>query len=303
MSLQKIWAFLLKPRGWFCWMSTLCTLLFSGAALAAVFTQNVSVWWAYPLYALAAFSLTCFVFVCIYWVKSGRTKLRSVIGRYAFTEKLYTDKGYRMRVLAILSFVFGIFYTVFLAVMAAIENSFWYASLAEYNIVFCLTRAHVLYTERKSAKLTPIARDKRRVKAYAVCGGWIMLVGVQFVFSVLGIVFRGETFRYVGLMIYVFAAITFYRATIAIVRVAQLRKQSDYTLRSIVSYNLASAAVSIVSLQTAMFDSFHGEGINVPAFNGATGCAVCLFLLVLGGWTLVSGIKKYKKLENYHGKQ
>ncbi|MBE7093609.1 MAG: hypothetical protein E7367_02840 [Clostridiales bacterium] len=303
MIFKKIWAFLLKPSGWFCLLSALCTLLFSTAALVAVFTGNVTVWWTYPIYALAAASLFCFTFVCIYWVKHGRKKVRLLIGRYAFTERLYTDKGYRIRVLAILSFAFGLCYTAFLAVMAVIESSFWYASLAEYNIVFCLTRAYVLHTERKAAKLTPIAKDKRKIKAYAVCGGLIMLVGVQFVFSVMSIVFRNETFRYEGMMIYVFAAITFYRATLAIVRIIQLRKQNDYTLRSIVSYNLASAAVSIVSLQTAMFDSFHGEGINVPVFNAATGGTVCLFLLFLGGWVLVSGVKKYKQLENYHGKQ
>jgi len=64
---------------------------------------------------------------------------------------------------------------------------------------------------------------------------------------------------------------------------------------------LASASVSIVALQTAMFQSFEaGAEINIPVFNAITGGTVCLFLLVLGVVVLVGGVKTYKQLENVY---
>ncbi len=302
--LKKAWAFIYKPNGWFSVVSVLSALVFAALSLVAVFTGNTAAWWIYPIYALAALSLFCAAFACIYHGKHFRQNIQKLIGRYAFTQKLCADKEYRLKASAIASLAIGLCYTAFLAVMAVLEGSFWYASLAEFNGVFCLTRFFVLHAGRKAAKLSPIEGEKKKVKAYALSGGLMILVGIQFAFAVLGIVFRGETFRYAGMMIYVFAAFTFYKATMAIVRLAKIRKHNDTTVRSIISYNLAGAATSLVSLQTAMFDAFGGDAeINVPAFNGATGSVVCLFLLALGLLMLVGGIKTYKRMESYqHGK-
>jgi len=298
---KKFWQFLKEPPILFTVLSLLSTVAFSAVSLVAVFTDNTTAWWVYPIYALAAVSLFFATFAVIYVSKNFRKTFQSVVGRYAFTERLATDKAFRLKLSSVAALAFGIVYTLFLAVMAVLESSFWYASLAEYNLVFVITRSFVLEGGRRAEKYEPAICQKKKAKLHALCGGLIILVGVQFLFSVLGIVFRGETFRYVGIMIYVFAMITFYRATMAIVRIVKIGKQKDLTLRSVICYNLASASVSIVALQTAMFQSFEaGAEINIPVFNAITGGTVCLFLLVLGVVVLVGGVKTYKQLENVY---
>ena len=296
---KRFWEFLIKPPLWFILLSTIVAVAFSAASLVAVFTENTDAWWAYPVYGLAAVSLFFATFAVIYLAKNFRKTFQSVVGRYAFTQRLAQDKGFRMKLSSAAALAFGIVYTLFLAVMAILESSFWYASLAEYNLVFVITRSFVLEGGRRAEKFPSEICRKKKAKLHAICGGLIALVGIQFLFSVFSIVFRGETFRYAGMMIYVFAMITFYKATMAIVRIVKIGKQKDLTLRSVICYNLAGAAVSIVALQTAMFQSFEaGADINVPVFNAMTGGTVCLFLLALGITVLVIGVKEYKRLEN-----
>lgn len=298
---KKVWQFIYKPKLWFAIVSIVCTLVFAALSLVAVALNRTSDWWIYLIYVLAALSLFFAVFACIHYGKNLRTNLLNLVGRYEFTNKLFFDKPYRMKLFSLCALAIGLGYTVFLVVMALLGKSFWYASLAEYNAVFCLTRYFVLNGDKKAKKLRAIEAEKKRVKAYTLSGLLIIFVGVQFTFSVMGIVFRGETFRYAGLMIYVFALVTFVKLTLAIVRIVRIRSHHDVTVRSIICYNLAGASISLVALQTAMFDSFGGgTTLNVAVFNAITGGVVCLFLLTLGVWVLISGKKAYKRLENYH---
>ena len=298
--LKEFWRFISKPKMWFCIMSIICALAFSGLSLACVFMGNSSEWWTYPIYALAATSSFCATLACIHYAKHFREIFRLVVGRYAFTEEVYANKGYRMKVFSSVALLIGLLYTIFLIVMAVMDSSFWYASLAEYNAVFCLTRFFVLNEGRIAKKLPPIKAEKKRTKAYALSGILIILVGVQFAFSLMNIVFRGETFRYAGMMIYVFALVVFIKLPIAIVRIVKIKERDDTTVRSIICYNLAGASVSLVALQTAMFDAFGAEAeLSVPIFNAITGGAVCFFLIALGVMMIVTGRRAYKRLEKY----
>ncbi len=298
--LKKVWQFIRKPKIWFAVVSIVCALVFAAFSLMTLALNRASDWWIYPIYVFAALSLFFATFACIYYGKNLRTNLLNLAGRYEFTAKLLFDKPYRMKLFSLCSLAIGLGYTAFLAVMALLGKSFWYASLAEYNAVFCLTRYFVLNGDKKAKKLRPLAAEKKRVKAYTLSGLLIIFVGVQFTFSVMGIVFRGETFRYAGLMIYVFALVTFVKLTLAIVRIVRIRNHRDITVRSIICYNLAGASISLVALQTAMFDSFGaGTTVNIAVFNAITGGVVCLFLLTLGVWVLLAGRRAYKRLENY----
>ncbi|MBQ8375390.1 MAG: hypothetical protein IJX98_07470 [Clostridia bacterium] len=297
---KKLGAFLLSPPKWFALVSTVLAVISCGFALLIVAMGWSEEWWSYPVYAVAAISLTAFVFVCIDLAKKIKSGVVNVAGRYAFTERLMTDKGYRSKVFSTFGLIFSTAYSLFLGVMAFVGQSFWYASLAVYHLVFCTMRALVLSGEKKSEKR--FADDKAgkqyaKVKTYTVCGWMLIGVGVALISSVLEIVFRGGGFKYAGMMIYVFAAMTFYKVTMSIVQIVKIKKQKDYTVRSIICGNLAWAAISLLSLQTAMFASFASGVENIDAFNALTGGGVILFLIALGVIVAVTGKKEQKRLE------
>ena len=112
--LKEFWRFISKPKMWFCIMSIICALAFSGLSLACVFMGNSSEWWTYPIYALAATSSFCATLACIHYAKHFREIFRLVVGRYAFTEEVYANKGYRMKVFSSVALLIGLLYTIFL---------------------------------------------------------------------------------------------------------------------------------------------------------------------------------------------
>ena len=92
------------------------------------------------------------------------------------------------------------------------------------------------------------------------------------------------------------AAYTFWKAAASAVHFIRVRsKQSPllYTLRGI---NCADAAASLLTLQHAMFSTFHSKPNSLPLYmDGALGLAVFLFVLLLGIRMIVRGGRIYRQ--------
>ena len=102
-------------------------------------------------------------------------------------------------------------------------------------------------------------------------------------------------FEYAGLMIYVVATFTFYKFILSIYNIFKARKQDDLYIQTIRNINLASALISIVVLQVAMFQAFSPEN-NTSIANAITGGAISLIILSLGIFMII----KYNKTLESH---
>ena len=78
----------------------------------------------------------------------------------------------------------------------------------------------------------------------------------------------------------------------AIYNLFKARKQDDLTVQAIRNINLMDAAVSILALQTALLNTFSGEGVNISLFNTLTGSVVSLFTLGLGVFMIIKANKE-----------
>lgn len=104
-------------------------------------------------------------------------------------------------------------------------------------------------------------------------------------------------FEYAGLMIYAVAAFTFYKLTMSIINLFKARKQDALYVQSIRNINLASALVSIVVLQVALFHEFAPQ-YNTSVANGLTGGIVSIVILALGIYMIIKANLMLKKKEN-----
>lgn len=89
------------------------------------------------------------------------------------------------------------------------------------------------------------------------------------------------TFSHAGLMIYVAATYTTYKVVMTIRHLVKARKITDLTVRTVRSINLADMCVSLLALQTAMFNSF-APGEDWWVMNAANGAVVCLATVIIG---------------------
>lgn len=116
-----------------------------------------------------------------------------------------------------------------------------------------------------------------------------------FVYTMVLIYKANHYFEYAGLLIYAVAAFTFYKLTLAIYNIFKARKHNDLYIQNIRNINLASALISIIMLQVAMFQAFSPTS-NMGIANALTGAGVSVIILVLGIFMIVKENKKLKAI-------
>lgn len=89
------------------------------------------------------------------------------------------------------------------------------------------------------------------------------------------------------------ATYTFYKVIVAIVKAITQRENSSPLLAVIRTIGYAEASASLLTLQRSMFVSFGSmHETNIVLMNSLTGIAVCLFILLLGIFTILKNSKK-----------
>ena len=94
------------------------------------------------------------------------------------------------------------------------------------------------------------------------------------------------------------ALYTFYTTIMAVIHLVKYRKMGSPVLSAAKAINLATAMVSMLALETAMLTEFDTNG---PEFRrivtGTTGAAVCIFVVAMAAFMMISSTKKLKKLQ------
>lgn len=167
------------------------------------------------------------------------------------------------------------------------------SALAGYYILLALLRGGVLlYHKRKHGVDDPAKNTQTQIKTYRNCGILLLVLNIALSVAIAQMIFDDGAFVYAGLMIYASAAYAFYKITMSIINIFRARKQDDLTVQAIRNVNLADATVSILALQTALLNTFSGEGVNISLFNTLTGSVVSLFTLGLGVFMIIKANKE-----------
>lgn len=291
---KELWNKLIKPNLTLSIISSILCVAIIVATIVLLCLGNPYPILSYILYGLSAVALTYLIYLIVYYAPKVKQGIINLIKKNKFTRELYENYGYRNFVFTIRSFIFNIAYAVFQAVIAIMARSIWYGALATYNIAISLIRGGIVYVTRRKRnnKITL----ERQIKSYRNCGIYLVLLNFALTGAVVQMVIANQGFKYAGMMIYVMAAWTFYKLGMSIYNMIKARKQKDYTLMSVKNLGLAESLVSILGLQTAMFQAFATDYIpRLP--NSLTGGGVLLIIIAIGVIMIVHGQKKLKKLQ------
>jgi len=192
---------------------------------------------------------------------------------------------------AAVTFFINIAYSAVNAIAALLFSSARYLTLAVYYLLLTFMRGGVLIYHKKGRhKLA----DSRREAVRKLCITGVVIITLSVPVSIV-VSFMGEGgagYDSGGWIIYAVAAFTFTKLTLAILSAVRAKRSSDITVGALSSVGLADSAVSVLSLQAALLDTFGGEDSPL-AFNAITGAAVTAFIIVLG----ISAILKSKSLK------
>lgn len=201
---------------------------------------------------------------------------------------------------AILYLVY-VFAAIFLSLAVWAIASWWFISLSAYYLVLCISKLMLLRVSRRLDKLeNQSLREQKEWKAYRICGILFLVMTLVLFGVVVLIVTEGNQFTYDGTLIFVMAMYDFYCLTASIVYMIRTRKQHTPVIVAIKTIGFATALVSMLSLQTAMFASFGAD--SDAAFKGLmnliSGFGVCVLLFSIGLIMIIQSTNKIKRFKD-----
>lgn len=293
-SFKKFVEKLKMPSVLFACFYIVISLVIIATTIVLVSLGFADAFYMYALYLISAILLTYLVYLFICFLPKIKFKLVTILKKYRFTNELLESYGFRSVIFAILSFIFNILFAVMQGVLAILSKSIWYGALATYYIIISCIRGSVIAICRKRNKQNyPI---KEQVILYKNCGVCLIILSAALIPAVVQMILKNQSFEYAGLMIYVMAVYAFYKLGMSIYNIVKAKRHNDYLIQSIKNISFADALVSILALQTAMFQSFGDTSYNPALPNALTGTVVLLSIILLGVFIIINSCKVFKKL-------
>lgn len=262
-------------------------------------------WLAYVSYGLSAWALTIVslrIPDIIHAFRTGFAEhpqvtrvMESDLGR-----RYRGDALFRAEVSLYAGLCVNLLYALVKAVFGVMFRSLWFGALAAYYLLLALMRFalahHVL---RSPAGQDPLSEWKRCM----LCGGVLLMMNQALAVVVALVVYRGGTFRYPGILIYVMAMYTFYAFTVAIINMVKYRRHFSPVMFAAKAISLVAALVSMLSLETAMLAQFGSEDNELfrRILTGVTGSLVCIAVLALAIVMLIRSRREIRRLKHERG--
>lgn len=250
---------------------------------------------AYVSYILSAYSL---IIVCARFTRIPRGIFTAVLHRNPYIHRYLTDIPFKTHVSLYLSLGLNLLFVVMKMFYGVRYQSVWFGTLAVYYMMLAMMRFLLLRHVRQNAIGKELISELRQ---YRLCGMILLLMNIALSGVVILVVKKNESFHYAGYLIYVVAMYAFYNIISAVRDVVKYRKFNSPVMSASKAVKLATALVSMLSLETAMLMQFDA-GKNPPAFRrvmtAATGGCVCMIVLVIAVFMIVQSTKQLKKLSD-----
>ena len=281
----SVWKRLKNPPNW---VAIMCFAASFVLFPLAIVTSILDKW--LNLYAILAcafcvvpFLYTIFIIV-VFFVRTTR-KLLNVADKHAFTRQLHKSYEFRSMFFAVCTFVSNVGYTAFLVAMAFRGKSLWFGALSVYYIMLTSARGGVLLQNVRDElrfKNDQFALQRAKAGMYRYCGIMMIALTLAMATSVVNTMFVGVgKSNLPEWAVYLFAGYAAYRVLASVFNFVKATTRDDLAVRAVKYINLATALVSVFTLQTAIFDAFFSE-FDPIIYNAVSGFSVCLIMLVLG---------------------
>ena len=202
------------------------------------------------------------------------------------------EQRFRAFFSASIGLLVNILYAFYHGALGVVNQSLWFVAMFSYYVILSSMRFSAVLCEWKRKSST--SKDMEYFVA-KLCGGLLVLLS----FTLAGVVyislFQNVAVKHNEIVMITIATYTFYKITVAIIRAIKQRKNTVPLLVVIRTIGYAEVAASLLTLQRSMLISFGSmDSENIALMNGLTGISVCLFILLLGIFTILRGREERK---------
>ena len=177
------------------------------------------------------------------------------------------------------------------------HRSFWFISLSCYYVSLAVMRFFLLrYTNRHR----PGEYVEMELRKFRACGVVFLVMNLALSLMVFFMVYWNRTFVHHEITTITLAAYTFTAFTLAIVSAVKHRKSESPVYLSLRAIFLASACVSMLTLEATMLTTFGKDTLSLTErriFLGTSGGAASAFIIVMAIYMIVRGTKSLNRLK------
>ncbi len=240
-------------------------------------------------YVLAFYTLTVWCFKIPHLI--GFFKTFKAENRYWNLWK--TDTRLRVNVSLYGTLAWNVAYALLQLGMGLWHHTFWFYSLAGYYTALAVMR---FFLARHTRRHKAGERMREELRKYRACGITFLVMNLALTLIIFFMVYWNRTFHHHEITTIALAAYTFGSLAMAIVNVVRYRKLGSpvYSASKIIS--LASACVSMLTLESTMLTTF-GDGMDAltrKIFLGVTGGVVSVFIIVMALYMIVRSNQQLK---------
>lgn len=218
------------------------------------------------------------------------------IERTKLGRRFIHEQRFRTVFFAAVGLLANILYAVYHGALGVFNQSLWFVTMFAYYAILSSMRFSAVLCEWKRKSLSSEGTEYFVAK---LCGGLLVLLS----FTLGGVVCislsQNVAVKHHEIVMITIATYTFYKITVAVIQAIKQRKNTVPLLVVIRTIGYAEVAVSLLTLQRSMLISFGSmDNEDIALMNGLTGISVCLFILLLGIFTI---LKSGKERKNTHG--
>ncbi|MBR6682223.1 MAG: hypothetical protein IKL40_04490 [Clostridia bacterium] len=253
-------------------------------------------------YVLSAYTLTVWCFKIPYLIRFFK-KFKTG-NKYAL--RWQDDVRLRVNVSLYGSFFLNTAYALLQLGMGFWHHTFWFYSLAGYYISLAVMRFFLM---RHTKRYDVGERRLEELYKYRFCGVVFLVMNLALALIIFFMVYWNRTFNHHEITTIAMAAYTFTSFTMAIINIIKYRKYNSPIYSASKAIGLASACVSMLTLESTMLTTFGDGTMSLTSrrfFLGISGGVISAFVIIMAIYMIVTGTKKIKLLktagENKDGK-
>ncbi len=244
-------------------------------------------------YVLSAYTLTVWCFKLPYLIRFFKTFRNE--NKYALRWR--RDAKLRINASLYATLLWNTAYALLQLGMGFWHRSFWFFALAAYHICLGVMRFFLL---RYTLSHKPGEDLPAELRRYRSCGVVFLLLNLALTLMIFFMVYWNRTFRHHEITTIALAAFTFTSLTLAIINIIRYRKWGSPVYSAAKAISLASACVSMLTLESTMLTTFGSETMTLTVrrlFLGLSGGVISIWIIAMAVYMIVQGTKKIKLLD------
>ena len=243
-------------------------------------------------YVLSAYTLTVWCFKIPYLIKF----FKAFKDENKYARIWQDDTRLRVNVSLYGTLIYNTAYALLQLGMGFWHHTFWFYSLAGYYISLAVMRFFLVRHTRRHRSGEKMLEE---LVKYRACGIVFLVMNLALALIIFFMVYWNRTFKHHEITTIALAAYTFTSLTFAIVNTVKYREYNSPVYSASKAISLASACVSMLTLESTMLTTFGEETMSLTGRRillGISGGAISAFIIAMAIYMIVKGTKKIKLL-------